>query len=480
MRLALSLVAVLVCASPVAAQATYQMPAPVFGYTEVPPGPVCFVNNANPVATDSGNPCGTVLIPRRTVPTAALSCGAVVNVDGGGGTGGGVPYSGNATWTSACGSATGAFIIGVGYPIFQGNGIGNRIRLTGSYLIVDGFNFISTRIDLEGSAIGLRNFAQGFNTSLGGVLMLGSGGVVSRCLIQRNGNYLSPTESDRHGVTVARGAVFSWVLGCEIHHNSGDSIQIGDTNETTPGQAQYTFVGGNTMHEDRENAVDIKFQNDTIVSQNIAYGYAPTDSSEGAAYVVHNEGARVWFINNYAQQSTYGIVCTGAFGFIALGNILVSSFGGTTPSQDGPAGISIRNCGDIALDYNTLYSWDQAISFSSGISGTNEIVGNIAWGSPFTVRVASGSPTTSSNIGYPVDVSWVNPSLGNYRLALGSVALNAGTSAPAIVAAYNTLYSVPLALDLYGASRANPYSIGASQLGVDAPGTGPVRLRVVL
>lgn len=477
MRLALSLVAVLVCASPVAAQATYQMPAPVFGYTEVPPAPVCFVNNANPLATDTSNPCGTVLLPRRTVPTAAIQCGAVVNVDGGGGTGGGVPYNGNVTWTSACGSSTGAFIIGVGYPIFQGNGIGSQMNLRGTYLIVDGINAIATRIDLEGTLIGLRNFAQGFNATTGGVLMSGTLGVVSRCLIQRNGDSESPTENDYHGVTIARGALYNWILGCEIHHNGGDGIQVGDVNVTTPGEAQFTFIGGNSIHDDRENAVDVKFQRDTIISQNTMYGYTSTITSEGAAVVIHESGYRVWVIENSILLSLYGIVSTGAHGFFAIGNLLVGQQSGVPdPNPSGPSGILVRNTDGQYQLYNTVVNWDSAIS-NTNVVTVGEVIGNIVYLFTYGIR-ASGTTQTSNLTG--IDPRFVDIGLLNFRLRLESPALNAGGSEPAAIAAYNTLYAVPLALDVYGAPRANPYSIGASQLGVNAPGTGPARLRAIL
>jgi len=56
------------------------------------------------------------------------------------------------------------------------------------------------------------------------------------------------------------------------------------------------------MHEDVENAVDIKNSSDVIISQNVMYGYGNAPESDGTALVINNWSdypkERIWILFN--------------------------------------------------------------------------------------------------------------------------------------------------------------------------------------
>lgn len=140
--------------------------------------------------------------------------------------------------------------------------------------------------------------------------------------------------ADLHGTSAGAGSERVWILNNHIHHNSGDAFQAChfcsvDQGSTPP---RFIYIGGNVMHEDRENGVDLKTIRDVIVSQNRIYGYRSSATSGGDAVVVGSNGVsptldgigpdNAWFLFNEIYDSGNGVRFEGVFGGTFIGNYI--------------------------------------------------------------------------------------------------------------------------------------------------------------
>jgi parallel beta helix pectate lyase-like protein len=453
----LAVILVLLALVTPAAAAPLFVPTPSFGLDPVWP-PTCFVNNQHAASIDLDNPCGTPERPRKTVPLA-LPAGAVYEVRGG-------PYltSSNPQWTASGTASNPAAVVGVGHPIFVGNGIGHRVRPAGGYLIVEGLHFFATKVEITGTSIAFRQNEVDGNLSTQGVVVIGSGAVLSENQIHHNGDAQSPVENDRHGVYVVPGTVFTWILGNDIHHNGGDAVQVGNTSKAEP-WAQYVFISGNALHEDRENGVDVKVARDVLVTENLIYGYQPTSSSAGECVVVHNDPERVWLVGNVAVSCRSGLVSSGAKGFFPIGNLVAYMHGESTASLYGPCAIAAWNTSFFWPLYNTIDASDAAICAPQLVASRHDVVGNAVGGVTYGIRLGPGvQATVSHNLVPPDPVGWVDPASFDYHLQPGAPAFEAGTIGHDAVALYQSLYGISIAVDVYGQLRGSgAWSIGAAQ-----------------
>jgi Right handed beta helix region len=450
-----SVLALMLCIASIpseAATAPTGILPPAFGLSETAGAPTHVVDNRHPGATDTNNPKGTPTRPRRTVPTT-LPAGAVVQVQGG-------PYAtGLLTWTSMGTQAAPVFVVGIGNPVFVGNGTGDRLRTAGSFMIVDGLTFDGVKHEVIGTAIAIRD-CEVRNTDTMGVVVVGNGIVLHKNRIHHNGDANGSTERDTHGVYVMQGTRFTWVLENQIHHNGGDGVQVGQESSDKP-WAQYVFIGGNTVHEDRENGVDIKQARDVVVSQNVIYGYVARSSSAGESIVVHNRPERVWILNNVVAAAHQGIVCTGAEGYFVVGNVIVGIRHNPKAPYDpaslwGASGILTYGTNVSVHVNNTIWASDAGIGVPTG--GRTEVVNNIAGGLTQPtggIRVASavqrqGSVVTNNYTGGTP--GFLNISAADFRLAPGAAVVDAGAS-HWVYDAFESVFGIPLDRDLYGSQR---------------------------
>ncbi|MBI2566802.1 MAG: right-handed parallel beta-helix repeat-containing protein [Candidatus Schekmanbacteria bacterium] len=125
--------------------------------------------------------------------------------------------------------------------------------------------------------------------------------------------------ADAHGVTILPATTGIRLENNHVHHNSGDSVQIVGPEQlaTDPFDPRHLplkpardiTVRGNRMHEDRENAVDIKTATDVEISQNRIWGYRPSSGSRfGEAVVVHYGATNVTVRENLVAGAHTGIV----------------------------------------------------------------------------------------------------------------------------------------------------------------------------
>lgn len=329
---------------------TYDFGAGPAPYPDAGSGPYThYVDRSSVACTDISNAFGSPAKPRCSIP-ASLSEGSIAEVHGG-------PYtSGNDKIViTANGSASRpVYVRGANAssrPLFQ-----RKILPQGQYVVFENLAFDQGGFDLRPfggttlNVIAVRDC----EISGAGVGVAGVAGVILlRNHIHHNGDSLSAVEMDRHGVSLESGTSYVWILDNHIHHNSGDSLQMKNG-------AHHVYVGRNIMHEDRENAVDVKLAADVIISQNLMYGYRASTSSSGEAVVIHDDPSRVWLLNNYIAYANYGVVSSGASSVYAIGNIftqmlkIASETREETSAYRSGAGIHFYNTADIHILNNTF------------------------------------------------------------------------------------------------------------------------------
>ena len=270
-----------------------------------------YIDNTHPDATDADNDYGSPSRPRLTIP-AQLNAGAVVEIHGG-------PYTGGQLIVTTVGTADAPVYIRGVSPTDRPE-IQKEVIAKGAYVIFENLRLYRKSFSLRphsGSSLhhaAIRHNEIAGDGTIGGGCQLDIYGqssafnhdlIVYDNHIHHNGDSEAGEENDVHGVSIAAYVNNVWVLDNHIHHNGGDAFQV----KSDP---HNIYVGRNLMHDDRENAVDVKLVHDIIVSQNVAYGYEPTCSSEGAGIVVHYDAVRVWIMSNRVSASQMGVVCSGA------------------------------------------------------------------------------------------------------------------------------------------------------------------------
>jgi hypothetical protein len=303
-------------------------PAPS-GWPDTEAAGFYYVDNANPQATDEGNPFGSRQRPRRSLPTGELPSGSYVELHGG-------PYaSSSRIGTVARGSAS--------RPVWirgadRGNPTVVRAEwlVTGQHVVVENLKFDRSRKSLalvNSSAACVRyNVFAGSGQADGNsaAFFVGAGtedGKSSRNVLYKNkihdfGDASSARENDYHGVLIGRGSEHTWILENEIYNNGGDAIQVGATNLRNDTRPQFVYIAKNRMDNNRENAVDVKRASDVIVSSNRMQGYKPSSSSEGAAVVIHRDPEHIWILENDISSAEFGVITTGSLDTWFIGNVI--------------------------------------------------------------------------------------------------------------------------------------------------------------
>jgi hypothetical protein len=117
--------------------------------------------------------------------------------------------------------------------------------------------------------------------------------------IHDNGDFEFVGEQDVHGV----GATEShriWIVDSHLHHNRGDSIQVGHQAGNTLGDI---YVGRNDIHDDGENCVDVKEASRVVISENRLH--APADGMP--AVVLHDCPVDAAVIYNEVYDAAVGV-----------------------------------------------------------------------------------------------------------------------------------------------------------------------------
>lgn len=413
-----------------------------FEYLDAGNGPYShYVDDSSTQCTDDDNPYGTQARPRCSLPEN-LPAGSVVEVHGG-------PYRAQ-SWTASGTAEAPVFVRGTGpdgMVVIDASTDG--MSLDGTYLIVEYMDFPGVaRLTLSGNYIAVRySYVHDRPEGIGQfVNMSGDYGVLYRNEIARNGG------TDRHGVGVARGTTHNWILENHIHHNSGDAIQFCHGCIGSGNGPAYVFIGRNELHEDVENAIDIKeTRGPVVISENVIYGYQPGPDSNGDAIRLNDEGSQgeIWVVANEIHDSRRGIEPAGSDGTsYIIGNFLYNI--------DGSA---IGGSADYVIN-NTIYNAGTGIE--SGSEVRNNIVVDAGTAIASSVGVCSHNLAYQSSGRASIDRGcsdqlgsnplFVNVGAFDFRLQEGSPARNSGM-VPSQYQAYLAKYGVSLAADPNGEPR---------------------------
>ncbi len=159
-----------------------------------------------------------------------------------------------------------------------------------------------------------------------------------QCQVQTTDEY----GTERHGLAFGSEDGSSWVLDTHIHSSGADSIQTGN-NE--PGPANI-FMGRLQMHDDGENSVDIKANNNFAVVECYCWSYRENDylsnGSDGEAVIAnvdHTNGIPIYCLfarNVFFDCDTAAIKHQGGY-IISDANVIFRCWQG---------GFKIGNGGD--------------------------------------------------------------------------------------------------------------------------------------
>ncbi len=393
------------------------IPDPGFGINDVTPTAPSpwtssitgsyYIDNTSGAATDA-NTYGWPAVPRLTIP-ATLAAGDKVFVHGG-------PYIYDTAFSTPNVTASGTsgnpvWIIGVA------DGGGNKpvIRSTGTYLdgldtrnfnmggdhwILDGLKFCdgSTMFVLMMGTYGtirnseIKNYQvkyfggqQGPSAALGTLPSNpGNNLVIYNNTFSDIGHYQDVPDNKMQGIKFGgqagtAGPHHVWILNNTFFHN-GQAMQFGDDAiGTFPGgifNADYAafpnhfYIGGNTMHDDREVGIACKMVSDFIISQNTVYNYIdlPTGADCGTSPTITAINAGrfcpdyVWVIFNTIYNTSLAIRAndtneaeTGAdpreSHFFAIGNLIhdVINTTSTTGANCSPYNAADANSAGVAI-----------------------------------------------------------------------------------------------------------------------------------
>jgi hypothetical protein len=465
-----------------------------------------YIDNTHPSSTDTGNTYGYPNKPRKSIPTA-YAAGSCVEIRGG-------PYVGDQLTIVANGTPD--------KPVWiRGSSSGAKptiryeVIINGSYVILENLFFDTSEKTLsfryKSSSVDhacIRNseFA-GPGTNIGNnavIYVAGTSSVkTSNIVIYNNhvhdfGDDDSASENDYHGVLPGEYSEYVWVLSNHIHNMGGDSIQVGQATYSADQRPNYVYIGGNTFHDDRENAVDIKRANHVIVSQNTCYGYEPTGSSAGEVIIIHDGPDNVWILYNKIHSGSYGIQTTQSTNTYFIGNLVYNIHHPSGTAWDPNSGYSygaaihFRGASTGGAIANTLYDYDTGIQLTQGTAAGYDIKNNIFAGRAeplgMDIRVGDSSVASGSNLDYclfyygggsariywnasavnvatfksrygkclncpgEADPLFGNPAGGDFHLQASSPAKDKGTTHPAYTTFFNQ-YGVDIRKDTEGRLR---------------------------
>lgn len=453
----------------------------------------------NTGACDDGGP-STEASPRCTIPFD-LEAGDVVYVAAG-------TYElGSSVWIDVAGTLEAPIFLrgpeGGPRPVLTNGGDGGlRFDFTASYLIIENLEFRETRVLVEDSDhVALRSNHIHSSPDRTCVAVQGTEHVIL-------GNEIDHCQdNNRLGVAGSCGARMVWVVGNHIHHNAEDSIQFGHGCESDP--PQYLYFGFNVMHSDRENAVDLKWVRDVVVSQNEMYGYrpAPTDEefcyddgsgcyppgfhdsgSDGSAMVLGSDGTSrdIWVLLNEIHDSQNGIRNEETSLSVLMGNLIHGITGNGIVCEKSAENLHILSNAlhgmQTGIDQSVqpdfvLHIVDNIFSGMSaeailieaaGVANGSEMMSNLFWqdGAPISIRWGSRYDISTAgdfdtitegsvSLNEVGDPAFTDPSSGDFMPGSGSAAIDAGTGEVVewVCGEFTTRYGLEIQVDFDGVER---------------------------
>jgi parallel beta-helix repeat protein len=217
-----------------------------------------------------------------------------------------------------------------------------------------------------------------------------AGVLIEGCVI----NNFDAGSSDAHGIGVKTARDIT-IRGCDIYGNSGDAIQLNTPDY--PGYnrwAQNIRIEGNRLHDNRENALDIKSADGVVFHGNLAWGYRSVDTSDGMAIQVQYGARNVVITANQIWDSGQGIEVTRGVksgtdypifpeNILIAGNLIRGIIDDGSGDSGAGSGIIVRSSSNVRLYNNTvvdvvgagLYVGVSGDTLPSGLDVRNNVFG---------------------------------------------------------------------------------------------------------
>ena len=370
-----------------------------------------YVDKTSGAATDSANTYGYPSKPRLTIPDlSGLAAGSFVYVHAGTYTQT-LTINGNGTasnpiWFTGNPSARPTLdrAVQVGLGANASYIVVENFNLTGAYGFVD-IRPATSGITIRNIILRYLNFTGTQAETDPGPIMLGAnynGSSTSYIVAYKNtmadyGNKNPDASQDVCGIYASEYTSYIWALENTISGMGADGI-AGCHNCVPGNQPQYYFIGKNTIYGGGENCIDLKGVQNFIISENICYG--PFAREQGWGIVIHvkdgtqNDPLNGWIIFNKLYHLSSAIAFTTGLNhdMYVVGNLIydihASYAAQADPAYNGRGVLAAGVSGNLWIVDNTFYNYDEGITVSSNLSGTDsvKIHGNILAGRTDTTK----------------------------------------------------------------------------------------------
>jgi hypothetical protein len=425
------------------------IPAPPFGIDQETTDTAFthWVDDSVPACSDSGP--GTPAQPRCTIP-ATLPAGSIVQVRS--------AQPGNDDWTFN-GTAAQPVIVRGPTGGFVDLGSDADVTLHGTYGIVENFQLpqIHVASGIGNHHLSIRN-NRIVDADTGTALVIAENShhvVIYNNEIARNGEI--PSSTDQHGIGPRAGTNDIWIVDNHIHHNSGDGIQfcnscVSGTGNTGPANV---YIGRNLMHEDEENAIDLKeFQGPVVISQNRIHGYVVGLDSSGDAIRINDEGAQgqLWILFNDIWDSRLGVNASGATASAI--HVVGNEMHGIT--SEAIRGVPEAGSATMRVVNNTVVNVASAIlageARNNVVRATATAIGSSVAGCSHNL-VQQGSVQATCTNGKTGDPKLATSGVHVTGLQPDSPAIDAGLANHASYSTFQTAFGRSIAFDRLGVAR---------------------------
>ncbi|QSQ14489.1 right-handed parallel beta-helix repeat-containing protein [Myxococcus landrumensis] len=216
-------------------------------------------------------------------------------------------------------------------------------------------------------------------------------------------HHFAQGSTDSHGIVIAPTSRDITVRGNDIHDNSGDSVQcLGPEGFSNDTPASGVLIENNRLHDNRENAVDLKTCHNVTVRGNVMHGFARTATARGEAVVVHYSAKNVTIEDNDISNATLGISVGGNRVGAPPTNVSVrrNRIHGMKSAEG--AALRIENGNDVRVLHNTVTGtsgFALVIGHGTGGASSNVVVRNNLFNARHAVNLGPLAPglTMESN-----------------------------------------------------------------------------------
>lgn len=462
--------------------------------------PAYYIDSSAPNATNTDNTYGSPDEPRSSIPEVTYEAGSYVEIHGGPYNGGGqIIFTANGTpdkpvWFRGVSELDRAIITG-------------ETIVKGQYVIMENLEFIKQKLGfrskdssyLHHAVIRNSKFSSDGNVASSSSSVIGVKGRADRrfhdiiiynneihsygkSFIETDPALGATTENDYHGIKVTTNVDRAWVLKNNIYNVGGDSIQIGNASVNDADRNKGTYIADNDFYENLENGVDVKATDETLIIGNRIWGFIrhKSNSSTGAAIIIHSKAMNTWVINNSIYDSATGVAATdSSLDTWVIGNVIkdikhpawqVDWAGGLY--EPGSA-IHFRGGSTGGAINNTIINYDKGVEAASGqyIFSNNILFNrNSEIGKDFFVESSQSDNIVKNNLVYSDDefsvqeknincVSCLYPNSGSFQLLTNealsntSVALASGMDIQNYLDKYNEVFGTKLDKDIYFGDR---------------------------